>query len=420
MPRNNSLRIRYITSLLLVMVPILVFSVVLYTTNTERNIQYINNQSLQSFTYATENISNVISRLQYTATTAFGLENEIITDEEGNVTLVSESGMDAALRALEDRIVPDVTVLFYIRGDKSIYSSQGKMRYGDYERQNLTSYDLTSSTVYTKIQRIDAPMLLPLLGSETPKPSGLVYALPFPTTMASKGVLMFVLSDDVIAAEFENYLGTMGESLYLYDSKYTLLYEWAVTEESLSATDAMRIRGTGIVSTQADGKRMVSMRVNDRSLGLSWVLSSASDVFYSSMKPSQNLMLVLILTLIVLTLGLIVWIAFFNYKPIQELLQHVTGRGRTRQRENELELIRSTYDQTVGEARALSEQLSEITPLIVQQFVRRLIFGRIESQEEYATLASRADMDFHHEWALAMYLSFSGGGSQKGKWNRQC
>lgn len=57
MLRNNNLRIRYIASLLLVMVPILIFSVVLYTSTTERSIQYINDQSLQRFTSATENIS---------------------------------------------------------------------------------------------------------------------------------------------------------------------------------------------------------------------------------------------------------------------------------------------------------------------------------------------------------------------------
>ena len=56
MLRNNNLRIRYIASLLLVMVPILIFSVVLYTSTTERSIQYINDQSLQRFTSATENI----------------------------------------------------------------------------------------------------------------------------------------------------------------------------------------------------------------------------------------------------------------------------------------------------------------------------------------------------------------------------
>ena len=68
------------------------------------------------------------------------------------------------------------------------------------------------------------------------------------------------------------------------------------------------------------------------------------------MKPSQNLMLVLILTLIVLTCGLIVWIAFFQ-------LQAHSGIAAARDRpemdqaagETRLDLIRSTYDQTVDE-----------------------------------------------------------------------
>ena len=118
---HNSLRIRYIASLLLVMVPILALAVILVSSSRERSVQYINNSALQNFTYATENISAVLNRLGDSAATAFNVESEIHTDDQGNVSIHSEEKLCAALDVLEDRISPlIVTALFYLTGDQTI------------------------------------------------------------------------------------------------------------------------------------------------------------------------------------------------------------------------------------------------------------------------------------------------------------
>ena len=104
MLRKNSLRSRYIVSLLFIMVPILIFSFIMYASNYDRSVQYINQSALQNFTYATENISAVLNRLNYTAQTAFAVEQAITTDSEGNITVTSDSVLCAALQDLEPSV----------------------------------------------------------------------------------------------------------------------------------------------------------------------------------------------------------------------------------------------------------------------------------------------------------------------------
>ena len=407
MLRKNNLRSRITFSLLLVMIPLLLSSVFLFVFHNERSIQYINASFQQSFQYVTENVSTLLNRLDYAAQSAFALEQEVNVDGSGNITTPYEGNLCARLDALEQRIVPQVTVLFYIKGDNQIYSSQGKMLYGDYEHQNLQSFNLSLSAFFISLNRVAMPTLIPLVSDQDPdRLNGLAYAVPFPGGTNTKGLLVFVLSSEVIDAEFQNCLGDYTGKLYLYDSMYRLLYDNGGTDY-LPSNQALRVRGTGIMSMVWEGQKLILMRTIDSDQGLYWVWVAPRNVLYASMKSSQRLMLALICALLLLTLVLILWIAFFNYKPIQDLMLHVTGQGRAAHYENELELIRNAYDQSVDEAEELASRLSEMTPLVAQQFIRQLIFGRLNGAEEYQALASRADIAFCHRWNAALYIPIS-------------
>ena len=406
--RNNNLRSRITFSLLLVMIPILLSSVFLFVFHNERSIQYINAAFQQNFLYVTENVSALLNRLDYAVQTAFALEQEVETDGSGNINIPYEGKFCARLDALEQRIVPEVTVLFYAKGDNQIYSSQGKMLYGEYEHQNLQDFNLSLSAFFTSLNRVAMPTLIPLISDRDPgRLSGLAYAVPFPGGTNTKGLLVFVLSSEVIDAEFQNCLGEYTGRLYLYDNMYRLLYDNGGADY-LPSNQVLRVRGTGIMSMSWEGQELILMRTIDSDQGLYWVWVTPRDVFYASMKSSQQLMLALICALLLLTLALILWIAFFNYKPIQDLMLYITGQDRAAYDENELELIRNAYDQSLNEAEELASRLSEMTPLVAQQFIRQLVFGRLNGEEEFEALAGRADMDFSRRWNVALYLSFPG------------
>ena len=71
--KRRSVRLRYLAGYLLVLVPILLFSLALYFSTVERSTQYINTASLQQFTYAAENISTIVTRLESSANNALAL-----------------------------------------------------------------------------------------------------------------------------------------------------------------------------------------------------------------------------------------------------------------------------------------------------------------------------------------------------------
>jgi len=408
MLRKNSLRSRYIVSLLFIMVPILIFSFIMYASNYDRSVQYINQSALQNFTYATENISAVLNRLNYTAQTAFAVEQAITTDSEGNITVTSDSVLCAALQDLEERISPEVTALFYVKGSTSIYSSAGQMRYGVYEAQHLLDYELSASALFTQLQQVQQPQLVPLLSrNDLERKTGLAYLLPFPTDTYAKGVMVFVLSDAVLAEEFANYLGAYTGNLYLHDSKYNVLYNNNAQDIFLTPLQALRTQGTGLLTTEENGVGLTLLRARDSDLNLTWTLVTPTTAFYASMTGNLRLMGILIAVLLVLLVVMILWVAFFNYKPIRELVDHITGPASASGNVNELDLIRDTYDQAMGEAEALNARLNEITPLVAQQLVSRLIFGHVSSPQMFHSLASRAGADFSRQWNLCLYLPYS-------------
>ena len=406
MKRKKSLRFRLSISYLLILIPIIVFVTSIYLFVQSSGQQHIDRITLQNFNYAAENISNIFGQIDYAAQTAFNVENAISLDENGEVLVPSDEFLCAALSSLESRIIPNVSAFFYIKSDSNIFIPEGKMLYSSYEHQVETGYELSSSALYSKLQTVSSPSIVPLVSSEDfSKIVGLAYLIPFPTNINSNAILGFVLPNNVILEEFQNYMGDLTGDLYIYDGRYELLY--ASSQQYLSPSQAMRLRGTGILNTaSADGGRLVALRasVSERSLNI--VMLVPYNDFYASSINSQHLLAVLILLLFILLFFLVATNIFYNYKPIKDLANYISGGKVSSQYENELDIILDRYNQAVNEINDLSTSLDEITPLITQQFVRKLIFGRISDEQDLAIISNRADVHLTQQWSFVLYLSF--------------
>ena len=109
--KRLSVRLRYLAGYLLVLVPILLFSLALYFSTVERSTQYINTASLQQFSYAAENISTVVTRLEASAKSALALEEMLGVDEYGRRTVQNDEHLCETLAAMEERLYPSAEVL---------------------------------------------------------------------------------------------------------------------------------------------------------------------------------------------------------------------------------------------------------------------------------------------------------------------
>lgn len=404
--RKSSLRIRYLVSYLLLLATVVVFITVLYQIYMNTNERYINAASLEKFTYASENICTLLDKLDVSAANADKADALGLADRPDEPQLL-ESRIPATLANIEDSFSnPSLRTYFYLRGDRNIYSSEGKMPYNSFESAYRSQYDLTMSRLFSRLLSLRSRRLLPILDNAG-NPRAIAYAVPFTYSGSLPGgELVFLLSDEMLAEEFTHYLGSLPGDLYVYTSRYELLFRHTEQAgEMIPYSMLIRQRGVGV---QRNGHGQVILSVTSSRLGLNFVFVVRSRVFYREMYDSSRLILLLIGLLLVMLSVLFLWLTRANYRPIQRLTADITGREIADIRSDELSLIRSYYHRTVEEAEQLNIQLTELTPLVIEHLTLRMAYGQITSPEVFRSLTRYAGVNLSGNHYAAMCLMVSG------------
>lgn len=404
-----SLRLRYLATYLLFLIPILIFTMILYQSAADRGIQYTNTTAMQQFTYAAENIASIVNKFGYSAGSAFLLEEQLRTQADGKVQVLDEDRLHNILAAMEKSLTPSVDVLFYLRGDQYLYTSEGRRHYAEWEKEYTEDYNLPMSKMYTNLNVSEKATMVPLYSAaDVTTPHGLAYMIPFPLGQEGRApaALIYLLHNRVLEEEFKNYLGSIPGDLFLYNEKYRQLFVYLDGETPrIPFEDMVKQRGVGLQTLTWGGHGLVLLRVSNSALDLHCAMIVENGRFYDGVQGSQRFFLILISVLLVLLCVLAIWTAFFNYKPIRDLVEHVTRGGKKQAgRVNEIELIKSYYDQSIGEAEELSLQLSELTPIVTQQLVNKLIFGMIPSRDDFYALSRSAGIPFLRPYSVALYV----------------
>lgn len=406
--KNRSLRLRYLAGYLLLLIPILIFSLTLYYSTMERSTQYICSASLQQFNYATENIAAILSRFESSAQNALSLEAFLQEDEHGQTVILNETGLCATLSTMESRLSPSVDLLLYLRGDNYIYSTEGKLPYHLWESQYTSEYSMPMSQLFTSLMSQTEPVLVPLQSAQQRSmPSGLACLMPFPTDQArSSCFLIYLIRNSILLDEFQNYLGNLSGDLYLYSDRYTELFVHTASEDEpmMPFSEMIKLRGVGAQEITYNGRSLMLLRASNSQQGLHCALLTDTADFYADLRNTQHIMTALLISLVVVICILAVWSTFFNYKPIGELVEHIAGPARATQSGDELALIQSCYDKSIGETERLSLYLTEMRPMIAQQLASQLIAGKITDMEDFSQRTHNADIPFSRPYTMALCL----------------
>ncbi len=403
------MRLQYLLSYLLVLLPLFIFTLTLLFSALNQRMQYTNTAALQQLTYATENIAAIVRRMEDSAAGALSLRTQLVRGENGLITVASPSETANILTSMQEQLPDGISTLLYVQGNTEIYTADGVMPFSAWEEKYATEYDLPMSRMFYSLLSNRKPCLLPLLSSSNLAASmGFAYLTPFPTADNRQAVLVYIIHASVLETQFLNYLGNTPGHICLYS---TLGGTGELYARSVGATPAMGLSealhypGVGLQEVQHNGHDLIMMRVSEPAQDLHCVMQISYDVFYADVLATQRLFLLLIGLMLVVVLALVLVFGFSMYRPIDDLVEHITGRRRADGlRNNELELIRSAYDHTADEADQLSSYLNELMPVVTQQFVARLVFGKIASREEFDFLCRTADLRFTHPWSAALYI----------------
>lgn len=400
--RNKfSLRYRHMISLLLILIPVMVFVMYFSYTTTMTSMQHVEQATYEQFQAAVDSVISLLRRFDDLINASQSWQN-YFTDLDNGLA-VHDTQFQAALENIEHQLSSDAEVVMYIRGDDRIYTRDGTMSYNSYEHQIKAEYDMYRSLFFSNLLSIRKPTLTCLI----PKPDSvhqsnlLCYMIPVTINTPKKHDLIFCFQLDSSALEtiFTRYLGEdfTEKNILIYDQVHSIVF-YHSGSAILDAKEVMRLYGSGVITVKQGQHEFRLARVISNDYALVFTLLATKDAFFRSLKSTQITQNNLQLTLMVVMLISTIVIVYINYIPIRGLVSDVIGHRELRIVDNELELLKTHYDAMAQSIEGMVSRLQFMDSFITNQLVTRLVCNRISSRSELNYWLHCANLELHYPY----------------------
>lgn len=402
---KGSLLIRNLTVTVLASLFILVFAAIIVNGNIQSSMQYTESACLDEFRSSVNEFKALLDRYDYMLAGSDSISQYFAADASGRIRVTYEAGIQALLENMAARSGSSADIYLCIRGDKYIYSQNGKENYAAFQQTLARDYDPDQSQLFSGILRCREPVLLSVRHLTDSLYDQLFYLVPVSVTDSHENGVVFLFrhSADSLRALFGSYLGEDYGTLTIYPTQKLSTY-YQSGDALLPQNVILRHSGTGALSFREDGTdyELLRVLVNERQMGFS--LLNTKTQFFSdteSVKSSQLLFLGIMAFLLLL---LSVFISFTNILPIRKYILQLSGSSRLSRNENELEYLKMYHDRLSTENRMLSLRLGQIHVFAASHLVQRLIFGKIRTRDELDYLCSCTGLSLPHPWFCLFYI----------------
>lgn len=405
MMRHGSLRLRFLRSMLLIVVPVIVFCLIFNQIGTQNLSIYIEQQYLNINTQTASQISMLFLKLRSAA-------SQDLTGLLGpDSSYLSEEAFATVLKRGESIIGDRAAAYLYLRGDEYVYSGTGRMHYTGFTAQYKDDYDFEMSGFFTSLNSCMSERILPVsprAGSGSP--GGIAFISPIYIGTKPVADLFFLIPYATFDALLKDCLGTLQCNFHILNDRLDVIFSRKL-DAGLAYDEAFlkQQQGIGVIQKTLEGQNLVSVRSLDPDNGLTYLCVYRHSVFFAALRRnSTNVWLlsgVLMAVVVVLSLLIVQW----NYSPIKKTFISLFdtlpgGRGT-----NELDYLMLRWEQTRERQKDLVLQLDEQKQLVREQLATKLIYGRIAGEDEYQYLLRCADVRFKESFFFAMYINPGGG-----------
>lgn len=368
---------------------------------TEKNNASMLAQVVQKMDYVTEKMNS--SAYHFSGTEMAGqldaVRNQAVDIDEGMVCsqLATYAGMIA------DEESP-VKMLLYLRGDRYIYTLEGRVPYLTFEEDMQRYGDLNQASFFTLINSLNRDRSLKISPDEKKQNQNamtwFLYPVPYmnniPVATVGFGVDRQAM-ENMVKAYYP-----LNSAIYIFNGQKQNIYEkypeeMPEKEKTAIGRLAAEYRKTGIrIGTEkVDGKEFVVMREISANSGYTVVTVTQKDSFYQYDTIFTSWFAALLLILFIGGILLSVVLSRSSYRPIQNLLDKVVreeGQGEGAAGEsNEFELLNSRWTDIQNKNEELIALVNRQRPMVVASCLRRILKGKFHSREEMeATLKSAA------------------------------
>ncbi len=400
MLRKKSLRIRYLISVLTIMIPVLVFSMVIQTYNTNNNRLHVGNAITSNFARAISSVDALLSSMDTLIEKHFSPRSSRLKDGGNTGMYVAQ-----ALAWIQNELDNSVIVSCYQRGSDRISVANQTIPYAEFEQLFEDNYNLSTNQFFTNLLKVTLPTLMQV----SPKAPGsadrlLVYMNPILLADSREVyVFSFMIRTSLITSYLREYMGDVRGDLFMYKNAadgmaFEVLQGVA---PRLPEAEVYKVKGIGFFEHPQDNLCIVRDLSNR---GITYVMAADLNQVYTVYSGDNGTLRMWMIVLLVSCFCLAVAIALFNYQPIRNLAREIVGQNLPRRDGNELHLIKKQFAQTEEEKEALALRLNSQNTMMLAQLCIKLAGGSVSGMAELEYLASCADFSFEHPFNFALFI----------------
>ena len=404
---NKSIQTRYWVSLLVFLIPVVAFGIFIYIYNIDSNKKFISATRLASFEKATSQMEYVLEHLKsMTIEVSANQERYLSADDSG---YVDESAIISKLNYIDENSSIDIEPLFYIRGEKYIYSSSKKYLYSHFERQ-YNMYDISRSRLFTKLNTTVAPIIYQFyFSNDSINAEGMIaYICPLEIkNRYPSAFIVFLIRESVLREKFNDFLGNSKGDLYVYNNKLDIVLSPEKDIKDPKFTEIFKIKGIGQISLPESKNIALRQIINGNELTAITVMPEKE--YFKELIPSKRILIILIFLLILCCIILAFSVVKRTYQPIRSLVKDIVDPNLINNKydcDNEIDLIKNTFKQSKERTQSLMQQLANQNTIIANQFVLRLTTGKFKNMEDFNYNATCIGFAHNKKYWVVMHLSF--------------
>ncbi|MCG8502724.1 MAG: hypothetical protein MJB12_20250, partial [Firmicutes bacterium] len=412
--KNVPILYRYFLSFLLVaMIPTLIMSFLLYTTNVSDLKQKTNETRIASLVQLKSKMDYIIKDF---SSVALNISSKYNINELFNKNVTDVNERTALIGHYEETLVQNPGILLYRRGENIVHMADGPILYSIFENRISNDYDMTMVRFYNRLNKSTNFQLFSNKYLVPYKTEGLslcfLYPLPYNEIMPTAS-MVFVLNNSQTAKIFEDYMGSLTGDFFIYDTYLSLAYHQGFSSDLKMHNieeinnKLTKLKGTGINNISVDGKKYVAIRTISEDSGLTYCVLMTYNRFYHQITKAKLFLYSFVVALMLMGIILAILLATYNYRPVNYILSLMTDGSSIDKKQNEFEIIGNTYKKLLGSNKVLLHQIEKQRPIIKEQCLQRLIQdgGKTEDLHYYLQCAS---IQFDYSLYFVMVISLSG------------
>lgn len=375
-------------------------------------------QTVQKLDYLRETMNSAVYHFSGTkmAEQLEEMRNREVAVDEGTVNsqLLTYAGMigDENSRILN---------FLYLRGDKYIYTTDGRMEYRIFENDMKAYGDPDQASFFSAINSINRETTISLNDGAEKKKEMLYFLFPVPyMDHIPIATLGFGLDEDAMKNLFAACY-SLDSSLYLFNGQYQNIFVQrasGISEQEGERMDELaltcRKMGGKISSQRIGGHEYVVMREISANSGLMLISVTEKRAFYQFDTSFATMYVLLILALVVTGVWLSLILSRRNFKPVQKLFDRVMDEEMGRAsagRNNEFEMISSRWDDIVSKNEELNALINRQRPMVKASCLRQILKGRFKTGEELEAALKSAAISLNYRYSFVIMLPVPGDGA---------